>query len=415
MGKKILIVDDSALMRRVYSDIIKTRSEYDAPDIAKDGAEGYEKIKSYPGGYDAILLDINMPKLSGLEVLKKLQDENFQHTTIVVSTVAKEGAKETIQALEYGALDFLNKPVNYGEVSGADFKRHLLELLDVAMNQYNKSSNVVEARRSFTVRPKPSTTTSSAATSTADLEAQKKKDRDAIRARFLEAVAQTEARSQGEGNAQSSVSTSSMRPITSSSSGRACGKKLVALACSTGGPKSLQSVIPKLPANLDAPMVLVQHMPKGFTASLAQRLDEISMVKVSEAVDGECLEKGHVYIAPGGMHMQIVKSGGGIYKIHLNDDPPVDALKPCANVMYDSLIDSDFDEITCVVLTGMGADGTKGIGHLSQRRKVYCIGQDAASCVVYGMPKAIADAGLVNEVASLESVADAITKHVGVS
>ena len=130
--------------------------------------------------------------------------------------------------------------------------------------------------------------------------------------------------------------------------------KIVAIACSTGGPKALQQVIPLLPKDLNAPVLLVQHMPAGFTGSLAQRLDEMSQIKVSEAADGEIIEKGHVYIAKGGNHLRLIKRGKD-YCIELGSEPPRDSLRPCADIMYESLYDLDFDEITCVVLTGMEA------------------------------------------------------------
>lgn len=357
--KKILIIDDSALMRRVISDIIKSRSEFEIVGIARDGVEGFEKITSNPDGLDAVVMDINMPKMDGLEVLEKLQKFHIKHKTIVASTIAVEGAHETIRALELGAFDFVTKPVNYAQVIGEGFRDELLKKLEVATG-LNESG--IEKKTSEIIKAP------------------------------VKRIENRVNRKPGTG-----------------------GRKIVALACSTGGPKSLHSVIPKLPAELDAPMVLVQHMPKGFTFSLAQRLNEISKIKVSEAVEGEILENGHVYIAPGGRHMQIVKDGPNRARIHLNDEPPIDALRPCANVMYDSLITTDYDNITCVVLTGMGADGTKGITNLASHKNVYVIAQDKESCVVYGMPKAITESGLVDEVKPLDEIADAITKSVGVS
>ena len=193
------------------------------------------------------------------------------------------------------------------------------------------------------------------------------------------------------------------------------GNKLVALACSTGGPKALQSVIPYLPKNLNAPMVLVQHMPAGFTKSMADRLNEVSDIHVKEAEDGDVLQKGTIYIAPGGKHMEVKKSPDGSHKIRLNDElPPIGGLKPCADITYDSLRTCGYDQIVCVVLTGMGADGTKGIKSLAKSKPVYVISQNAETCVVYGMPKSIAETGLVNEVVPLTQVAQTITKNVGV-
>ena len=169
-----------------------------------------------------------------------------------------------------------------------------------------------------------------------------------------------------------------------------------------------------LDAGMNAPMVLVQHMPAGFTKSMADRLNEISPIAVKEAEEGDVLQKGHVYIAPGGKHMEVKKNPDGTHKIVLNDMPAIGGLKPCANITFDSISNTGFDEIICVVLTGMGADGTNGILSLCQHKPVHVIAQNAETCVVYGMPKAIAEAGVVDEVVSLKDVAKTITKNVGV-
>ena len=173
-------------------------------------------------------------------------------------------------------------------------------------------------------------------------------------------------------------------------------------------------MIPYLPKNLDAPVVLVQHMPAGFTKSMADRLNELSEVSVKEAEEGDVLEKGHVYVAPGGMHMEVVKAHGNTHRIKLDDLPPIGGLRPCANIMFDSLAKTDYDEIICIVLTGMGADGTNGILSLNRTKPIHVIAQDAQTCVVYGMPRAIAEAGMVDEVVPLTAVAKTIIKNVGV-
>ena len=177
----------------------------------------------------------------------------------------------------------------------------------------------------------------------------------------------------------------------------------------------MQDVIPNLDANMDAPVVLVQHMPKGFTKSMADRLNEISKVHVKEAEDGEKLQKGWVYVAPGGKHIEVVKAPDGSHKIQFNDMPAIGGLKPCANIMYDSLSKTGYDEIVCVVLTGMGADGTNGILSLVQHKPIHVIAQNEETCVVYGMPKAIADSGVVDDVVPLKEVAKTIIKSVGVN
>ncbi len=409
MAKKILVIDDSALMRRVISDIINESDEYEVVAIAKDGLEGLDMIVSHPYEYSAIILDINMPKLNGLELLKRLQKDHIEQTVIVVSTVAKEGAKETIQALEYGAFDFVTKPENYLETKSIDFKNKIFNMLNVATNS-----------RSSLRRVSMRTGSASSVRSTVTF----RKPEDSSKPFFASARRNLNSTRTVEDSSRTSVmhttgydSLEHAVKVDGSKYSRVkAGKnKLVALACSTGGPKSLQQVIPMLPANLDAGMVLVQHMPAGFTASLAARLNEMSAINVKEAADGEAIKKGWVYIAPGGKHIRVRKKGMD-YVISLSDEAPLDGLKPCANIMYESLTQSNYDEITCVVLTGMGADGTNGIKALSRNHKnIYVIAQDEETSVVYGMPKAIANTGLVNEVVPLNHVAEAITKNVGVS
>lgn len=360
--KKILVIDDSALMRRVLCDIINGENEFEVGDVARNGRDAYNLLKEK--SYDGMVLDIMMPEMDGLELLELLQKEDIHIPTIMASTLTSEGAKETVKALELGAFDFVQKPTNLIEAKGGVFHERLVSALTFATKNFGKRSL--------------SMTSEDAA----------------------------------PGSEKSSKPAGSSR-IRKNNASLAKGNKLIALACSTGGPKSLHSVIPFLPENLDAPMVLVQHMPAGFTKSLADRLNEISKVTVKEAEEGETLNKGWVYIAPGGKHLEIKKTGSG-HAVHISDAPPVGGLRPCANIMYRSLMQSGYDEIICVVLTGMGGDGTDGITQLSTKKKIYVIAQDQETSVVYGMPKMITDAGMVDSVKPLTQVADAITRNVGV-
>ena len=356
MKKNILVVDDSALMRRVECDIINSDSNFQAIDVCRDGIEAYEKLKTT--SYDGVILDVNMPRMDGLQLLEKLQADNIKATIIMVSTLTTKDAEITMLAMERGAIDFVPKPSNIIEAKGEEFKKNLLAVLSAVL----RTKSYVSSK----------TSTSNVANLTP-------------------------------------AKNESIRRL------RATGKnKLVALACSTGGPKALQSVIPFLPKNLDAPMILVQHMPAGFTKSMADRLNQISEINVKEAEHGDRLQKGTVYVAPGGKHMEVEKCADGSHKISLNDMPAIGGLRPCANITYDSLTKSGFDEIVCVVLTGMGADGTNGILSLGKKKPIHVISQNAESCVVYGMPKAIAEAGVVDEVVTLTDVAKTITKNVGV-
>lgn len=350
--KNILVVDDSALMRRVICDIINADNKFQVADVCRDGLEAYEKLKTTK--YAGVVLDVNMPRMNGLELLEKLQKDGIKATVIMVSTLTTKDAEITLLAIERGAVDFVPKPTNIIEAKGLDFKHQLIRVLTAVL----ETEQDIKTLPKEPVKPK-------------------------------------------------AVITPVPKRLTT-------GKKLVALACSTGGPKALQSVIPLLDSRLDAPVVLVQHMPPGFTKSMADRLDELSKIRVKEAQENEILEKGTVYVAPGGKHLKVQRMADGQHKVLLTDEPAIGGLKPCANLMYESLRESSYNEIVCVVLTGMGSDGTKGILSLKEKIPVYVISQDAASCVVYGMPKAIVDAGVADEVVPLDKVAQSIMKNVGV-
>lgn len=192
------------------------------------------------------------------------------------------------------------------------------------------------------------------------------------------------------------------------------GKKIVAIASSTGGPKALQVLIPLLPSNLNAPILIVQHMPAGFTKALADRLNLLSKVMVKEAEEGDILENGHAFLARGGRHMNAVRTGGR-HRIHYTDEPPREGVRPCANYMYESLADCGYEEIVCAVLTGMGVDGTAGIINLKKKKRVTVFAQNEETSVVYGMPRSIVLAGLTGKGLSLEQIAQEITKSVGVN
>lgn len=357
MAKKILIVDDSALMRRVSCDIIASDSRFLVEDIARDGLQALEFLKQK--SYDAVILDVNMPKLDGLGVLREIQKQGIKANVMMFSTTTSEGTAETLEALELGALDFIQKPNNVIDAGGENFKKNFLRMLSIV----SMSCNGRVQKRPEDIR--------------------------------------------------SARSSSEIPPVLRPAA-KMTGKKIVAIASSTGGPKALQQVIPKLPPNLDAPVLLVQHMPAGFTKSLAERLDSLSKIRVKEAQDGDFVEKGWVYVAAGGKHMKVAKSGSNL-RIQYSDEPPREGVKPCANYMFESLAESGYDAINCVVLTGMGADGTKGIKNLITKKKVHVIAQNEQTCAVYGMPKSIATVGLVNEILPIEKIADAITKNVGVN
>ncbi len=366
MQKKILIVDDSALMRSVISDIIKSDERLAVGGVARDGLDALEHVHRN-GDYDAVLLDINMPKMNGLDVLEQLKKERYRPPIIMVSTLTKEGAAETIKALELGAFEFVTKPGSFAQTRSSDFKCDLLSKLEAALRLTPKNKPNLSGQGTPLQESKNSEPT----------------------IKMPEII--TPKRRGGPTN----------------------GRTLIALACSTGGPKALQVVMPMLPEKLNAAMLIVQHMPEGFTLSLVNRLNEMSRVDIKEAEDGDILKKDQVYLAKGGFQMKFNEAATGNY-LSLTKDPPRGGLRPCADIMYESLVNSSYDKIVCVVLTGMGADGTSGIRQLKATNNVYVIAQDEPTCVVYGMPRAVADAGLVDEVLPLDQIAGAIARATGV-
>ncbi len=356
MKKNILIVDDSALMRRVICDILEADERFHVADRAKDGREALNLL--IRNKYDAVILDVNMPVMNGLELLKELQKNKIPAKVMMASTDTKAGAQITLDALELGALDFVHKPKNALDCKEENFKKELLHTLAVVAD----SKEPVFEKKSFSLESIRETR------------------------KFVEIVRKHEV----------------------------TGNKIVAIASSTGGPRALQSVIPGLPKDLNAPVVLVQHMPKGFTKSLAERLNSTSEITVTEAVEGEVLEKGHVYIARGGLHMNIVPQRSGESVIHYSDEPAREGVKPCANYMYESLANGHYGEVICAVLTGMGADGTAGILNLKRKRKIFVIAQQEDTCAVYGMPKSIVNAGVADHIVELDKIAQEIIMNVGV-
>jgi len=360
MRKKVLIVDDSALMRRVFCDIIGADDRFEPADIAVNGVYALKLLSN--NSYDLIVLDMLMPQMDGIAFLKEFQRLGYSGKIVVASTLAKDGSEITLEALSLGAADFIKKPDGLLGIKGDEFRNALTAVIDACL--FSDGS--------------PKTPQQRKAENTKNLELVAKNNQKLDTSVFSKAK-----------------------------------KKVVAIASSTGGPKALQSVIPFIDANIDAPVLVVQHMPAGFTKTLAERLNQISPLNVVEAKDSMIVEKGTVYIAPGGIHMT-VKTVGNVNRIALLDHPPREGVKPCANYMYESLIDSDYDMISCAVLTGMGADGTAGIKALKEGKSIYVVAQNQETCAVYGMPKCIVTAGLANEIVPLTKVADSINKNVGV-
>lgn len=351
--KKILIVDDSALMRRIYYDIIESDKRFQVENFAKDGVEALELLKNKK--YDAVILDVNMPNMNGIQLLKELKKQKIYAKIIMSSTDTVHGAKVTLDALELGAVDFIHKPERSYLCKRDEFHDEFLSKLQIVC----ESKPIILETKA----PEP------------------KANDDKI--------------------------------IELAKKHRVSGNKIIAIASSTGGPKALQSVIPRIPKNINAPILIVQHMPVGFTATLAERLNGMSEIEVKEACEGDEIVKGCAYLSMGGKHMIAAQKNGKCY-IHYSDAPSREGVKPCANYMYESLVDCDYDEVVCAVLTGMGADGTEGIKNLKENKKIHVITQNQSTCAVYGMPKSVTVAGLSDTEVALEQIAQELILAAGV-
>jgi two-component system chemotaxis response regulator CheB len=356
--KKIIVIDDSAFMRRVVSDIINSDERCEVIATATNGKEGLEKIKEL--NPDCITLDIEMPVMNGIEMLKELQKTH--HTpAIMLSTLVEAGAKETIAALELGAFDFIQKPDNIFKIKSDQVKEELIQKVIAAAN-----SRHVIMRKTQPLMPRKTVGTS-------------KNQKESV----------TRLKNNSTVN------------------------NLVAIGVSTGGPKALQYVLPYLPSNLNAGVVIVQHMPPGFTASLSNRLDQLSEISVKEAENGDVIENGKAYIAPGDKHLLVIQRNNDLI-IQLSDEPPVGSHKPSVNVMMNSISKINNKKLIGVIMTGMGNDGTDGFTKVKENQKMHVIAQNEATCVVYGMPRCVVDKGLADEVVDLESIAKSISKQSGV-
>lgn len=353
--KRVLIVDDSAFMRKVISDIINSDPELQVADTAKNGQDAIQKVLSLRP--DVMTLDVEMPVMDGLSALEIVMRDS-PLPVIMLSNLTKEGADATLRALELGALDFIAKPSSIFQINTQDMQQELLNKVKMAV------------RVSVKGRSSP------------------RKDRIPIPRAPI----------------------SRMEPATGSKEGRI--KKIIAIGTSTGGPKALQDVIPNLPANLQASVLVVQHMPPGFTKSLAERMDSISQMRVKEAEHNDVLLPGWVYIAPGDYHLRVVRDGHN-FRIKLGDDALVSGHRPSVDAMMESLAELKMSEIVAVIMTGMGSDGAKGLKLLKENR-TYVIAQDEESCVVFGMPKSAIKLEAVDKIISLYGIADEIIKAMGV-
>ena len=332
---KVLVVDDSAFMRKIISDIINHNPDMEAVKTARDGESTIRLIKEiHP---DIVTLDVEMPQMDGIEVLKKIK-EISDCQVIMLSNLTLHGSSITIEALEMGAFDFVQKPKgpNINEISD-----ELSEKIRYAyIKKKNKNNLNINNKCEFVPHQNP------------------------------------------------------------------LNFKAVVLGASTGGPKELFDVITKFPADLNVPVFVVQHMPKGFTKAFAERIDKFSKLKVVEASEDEKIKINTVYIAPGGYHLLVTNE-----KIKLDLSPPVHGVRPSVDMLFISAAETYGNAVLGCIFTGMGKDGTEGARAIKSNGG-FMIAQDEATSVVYGMPKSAFEAGFVDMVLPDYRIADEIVKAV---
>lgn len=349
----ILVVDDSALMRKLMCDIINSIDGYHVSDVCADGKSAYLYLKQKD--YSAVTMNMAMPTFNGISILSKLKEEDIKVPVIAISSSIKEDRELAHRAMDLGAYDFVLRPLKVNSPEMDSFKRNLKEVLEAATSGKPRKQRPPLESRSIAEPAQP-------------------REEKVLKPRF----------------------------------------DLVAIASSTGGPQALQTMVPMLPSVLGVPVVIVQHMPIGFTSSLAERINHKSKIKVKEARNGEPLQPDTVYIAKGGHQLKVAENKDKQFTLAVTADPPVNNLRPCADVMYESLCNLSFSKILCVVLTGMGSDGAKGIGSLKKKKRIKVLTQSEQTCVVYGMPKATYESGLSDVVCDISDMAKQIVKELGV-
>ena len=374
---RVLVTDDSAFMRKVISDILSTDPDIEVIERARNGLECIEKCKQL--NPDVLTLDIEMPVMNGLEALKSLMSEH-PIPIVMLSSLTREGAEATIEALEAGAFDFVTKPSGPISLDIHKVGARLIERVkaaSLAKGRLKKTPPAPKAGKPLdpplTALSPPPAAPAPVLTPASELPAAEPK---------------LPARRSG-----------SMKP------------RLVALGTSTGGPKALQVVLAAIPVDFPAPIAVVQHMPAGFTKSLAQRLNTLSQIRVTEAEDGEILEPGTAYIAPGGYHFEVRQVNGRL-QAHLHQAEPRGGHRPSVDVLFESLSRLTNVDKWAIIMTGMGNDGTKGLKAMKEHGSVTSIVEDESTCVVYGMPRSAVQAGLADNIAPVDKIPELLCKLV---
>jgi two-component system chemotaxis response regulator CheB len=348
----VLVVDDSVVIRRLVTDALQSDPDIRVVGTAPNGKVALAKIQLLAP--DIVTLDIEMPEMDGLTTIREIRKTHKKLPVIMFSTLSVAGGAATLEALSSGASDYVTKPANVGSVreSMASVKEQLIPRI-----------------RALTGR---------------------------------RAAAPAHAAGAGAGAARPVVTVTPARPPQR--------VDILAVGCSTGGPEALTAVLTRMPADLPVPVVVVQHMPPVFTRLFAERLDRASKLQVLEATDGLTLQPGHVYIAPGDRHLEVVRVGAQT-RTRLHEGPPECFCRPAVDVLFRSVAAAYKGSALGLVLTGMGQDGKRGTEVLRDGGSRVLV-QDEATSVVWGMPGAVATAGLADAVLPLEEIGSAVVERI---
>ncbi|MEC5422673.1 chemotaxis response regulator protein-glutamate methylesterase [Virgibacillus sp. C22-A2] len=335
---RVIVIDDSAFMRKVISDILESDNRIEVIATARNGEDGLKKIKNlHP---DVVTLDVHMPIKDGLTALREIMRDN-PVPVIMLSSVTEEGAAKTVEAISNGAVDFIMKPSGSISLNIATIKDEIIDKVIIA-------SKVI-------------------LTETAEIV---------------------------------SIHKTALKQTASN----LYNKTIIVVGTSTGGPRALQRLLTDLPSNLLAPILIVQHMPPGFTKSLADRLNSLSNVYVKEAVQGEIIKDNTAYIAPGNYHMKAKRVGTGL-AIELTKEDLLNGHRPAVDMLFESAATIQKVNKIAVILTGMGSDGAKGIKRMKELDPgTVVIAEAEESAIVYGMPKAAVNTNCVNHVVPINNV-----------
>jgi two-component system chemotaxis response regulator CheB len=372
----VLIVDDSALMRNLLSKMVEETPGLKVSGTAMNGKFALQKIPNLQP--DVICLDIEMPTMNGIEFLREWRKEALGIPVIILSSIAEKGAAVTMEALSRGASDFIQKPGGSVSLDIASVRDQLTPLLLAWGSKWRRKNN------------KAVSVPSSIPSAQADT------------GKGIHSAIDLSSLLHPSGGAKPNP----VVPLR-----RSANTEIVAIGISTGGPDALRIVFSRLDPDLKVPILVVQHMPPGFTAEFAKSLDRVCPLDVKEAAEGDVLRPGQIYIAQGAHHLEIEKKGTGETIVHITETPPVSGHRPSADVLFASVAMTYQNRALGVIMTGMGSDGAKQLGTILREGGI-TVGQDEATAVVYGMPRVAYELGHVQEQVPLDKMGQRISQIV---